>query len=75
MQYHVLLHDRLARGIFMHDLKPKASENVAHGYNNHDMHANECNKMFTTTVPCRRTKNQVTRCSNAPVLIKAHHGC
>ena len=48
--------------------------------NNRDKHANECNKMFiihylNSVVVTTHTKNQVTRCSNAPVLIKAHHGC
>ena len=26
--------------------EPKVSENAAHKCNNHDMHANECNKTF-----------------------------
>ena len=41
MQYRELLHEW---AWYFHE--PKASENAAHECNNHDMHANECNKMF-----------------------------
>ena len=52
------------------------SENAAHESNNHDMHANECNKMFI--IQClvsSHTKYRVTRRSNTSILIKAHRSC
>ena len=40
---------------YFHELK--TSENAAHECNNHDMHANECNKMFIIDYPSLLTQS------------------
>ena len=71
MQYRELLHEW---AWYFHE--PNASENAAHECNNHDMHANECNKMFSihyhNSVVSLLTKYRVTRRSNAQLLILKH---
>ena len=69
MQYCELLHEW---AWYFHS--PRACENAVNEYNDHDMDANECNKMCNTE-KCLVPSHTKYRVTNASILIKAHHGC